>query len=124
MPETIALRDNLREALEQTANGGSRSLSDLVNEAVEEYVYRLQREKIDVEVAAYERMHEVLKTQYLGDWVAIHNQNLVDHDRDGEALYARVREMFGRTSVLIRRVTEQPFDELRIRTPSTGKIVG
>src|SRR5690348_12440163 len=106
MADVIVLRPDLREALENTAEQEARTLSDLVNEAVDEYVFRLQQKKIDREVKAYERLHPDLRERFLGQWVAIHEGQLVDHDSDQRALYHRLRERFGRTSVLMKQVRE------------------
>ncbi len=119
----VELRDDLRETVEKTAEQESRSVDELVNEAVRLYLRERQRTKLDKEIAAYEAMHTELRQKHLGQWVAIHDQKLVDHDADGSALYQRIRAKHGRTSVLIRQVTDQPIEEARIRTPSTGKIV-
>ena len=121
MADGIVLRDDLREILESNALQESRSLNDIVNEAVGLYVHRMQQAKIDREVEAYERMHSKLRDRFLGQWVAIHDQQLVDYDADREPLYRRIRNRFGRTSVLIRRVSESPIHEIWMRTPSTGK---
>ncbi len=119
--DTIVLRPELRETLEKHAQRESRDLNDLVNEAVSRYMREQQRRKIDREIAAYEAMHAKLRQEYLGQWIAVHDQELVDHDADVSALYRRVRARYGRTSVLIRKVTEQPVAEVWLRTPSTGK---
>ena len=121
MADGIVLRDDLREILESNAQQESRTLNDIVNEAVGLYVHRMQQAKIDREVEAYERMHSKLRDRFLGQWVAIHDQQLVDYDADREPLYRRLRNRFGRTSVLIRRVSESPIHEIWMRTPSTGK---
>jgi hypothetical protein len=121
MADTIVLRSDLQEVLESAAARESRTLNDVVNEALGWYVQRLQEEKIDREAAAYERLHGSLRDRFSGRWVAIHNQQVVDNDSDHQALYHRVRNIFGRTPVLIRRVTESPIAEIWMRTPSTGK---
>ena len=121
MADGIVLRADLREALESSAAGESRTLNDLVNDAVDLYLHRLQQEKIDREAAAYERLHAQLRDEFRGQWVAIHDQQLVDHDPDSEPLYRRVRERYGRTSVLIRRVADSPTEEVWMRTPERGK---
>jgi hypothetical protein len=61
MADAIVLRPDLREALENTAEQEARTLDDLVNEAVGQYVFRLQQKKIEREAAAYERMHPDLR---------------------------------------------------------------
>jgi len=119
--DAITLREDLRETLQKKAEQEARSVNEIVNEAVEHYLLERQRAKLDTEVSAYEAMHVELKQKYLGQWVALHDQRLVDHDSDGLALYWRIRARYGRTSVLIRQVTEQPVEEAWIRTPSTGR---
>ena len=75
-----------------------------------------------VEIAAFETMHPDLHQKHLGQWVAIHNKKLIDFDEDGSALYQRVRTRYGKTSILIRQVTEKPVEDVWVKTPSTGKL--
>jgi predicted transcriptional regulator len=119
--DSINLRDDLRETLEKSAEFENKNVDEIVNEAVEEYVRSRQREKLNREIIAYEAMHNELYKKYRDQWVAIHAQELVDHDKDGLALYSRVRNKYGRTSVLIRQVTQFPMEEIWFRTPHTGK---
>ncbi len=121
MTDAIMLRADLREILESNAKREARTLNELVNEAEGWYVQRMQQEKIDREAEAYERLYGDLRVRFLGQWVAIHNQQLVDHDGDSQALYRRVRDKYGRTLVLIRRVSESSVDEIWMRTPDRGK---
>ena len=121
--DTIMLEPSLRIWLEQDAAQDVRSVNDLVNEAVAQYLRERQQTKIDREIAAYEAMHAQLARDHLGDWVAIHRQKLVDHDRDRVALYRRIRAQYGRTAVLLRQVTVDPVEEVWVRTPTTGKNV-
>jgi hypothetical protein len=120
--EPIQLRSDLLEMLEQDAEPLDRSVNDMVNEAVEQYVRERQRTKLDREIRAYEAMHPELWQTYPGQWVAVHRQRLIDHDCDRRALYRRIRAEYGRTSVLIRKVTEHPTEEIWLRTPSTGRM--
>jgi len=118
----IALRTDLLETLEKDAEREARSVNEIVNEAIERYLHERQIAELDVEIAAFEKLHPELRLKYLGQWVAVHRQKLVDHDSDRAALYKRVRGTYGRTAILIRQVTEQPAEEIWIRTPSTGKV--
>ncbi len=120
--DVIVLRSDLREILEKDAEQETKTINDIVNEAVEHYLRKQQQVKLDQEITAYEIMHSKLQQKYVGQWVAVHKQKLVDHDSDGSALYQRIRAKYGRTSVLIRQVAEQPIEEVWLRTPSTGKI--
>ncbi|MEK9164021.1 MAG: DUF5678 domain-containing protein [Chloroflexota bacterium] len=120
--ETIELRPDLREMLEKDAVRESKSVNEAVNEAVRRYLHERQREKIGREVKAFIAMHAELKEKYFGLWVAVHDGKLIDHDSDCGALYKRVRARYGKTSVLIREVEEEPDRDLWFRTPSTGRI--
>lgn len=119
----ITLKPDLLETLAKDAEQESRSVNDIVNEAVELYLRERQRAKLNREIVAYEAMHSELRQKYLGQWVAIHQRELVDYDHDRVALYQRIRAKYGRISVLLRQVADQPIDEVWVRTPSTGKII-
>ena len=119
--ETIVLRPDLRESLASSAQDAARTINDLVNEAVESYLEMRQNEILDREVAAYVRRHEELWRTMPGEWAAFHKQQLVDHDADQVALYRRIRSKYGATPVLIRQVSENPVEEIWVRTPSTGR---
>ncbi len=116
----VMLRPDLSATLEMDALEEKKSVNELVNEAVEHYLYIRQQAKIDQEIAAYETLHNQLIPNFLGHWVVIHEQKLIDHDVDRVALYRRVRSRFGHASVLIRQVQETPCQDLWRHTPSTG----
>ena len=113
----ITLQPDLAEQVAQMAETAGIGVTDLINEALSEYLQRFSHEKIEAEAQAFERMHETLKEQYLGQFVAVHNGQVVDADADFEAVFLRVQARFGRTPVLIRRVSEEPTTELRFRSP-------
>ncbi|MDM8518930.1 DUF5678 domain-containing protein [Anaerolineales bacterium HSG6] len=120
--KTITLRADLEERLVENAQHEAKTINDLVNEAVEQYLRHQQQIKLDQEISAYKTMYATLKQEYLGKWVAIHHQKLVDHDADGATLYQRIRKKYGRISVLLRQVGEQPIEEVWVRTPTTGRL--
>jgi hypothetical protein len=122
MTETIQLRTDLSEKLQETAYQSQKSVSDLVNEAVEQYLHTQQRQIIDREIDAYSRMHDSLWRTIPTQWVAVHEGEVVDKDEDRVALYVRIRSKYGQTPVLIRQVKEDPNPEIQMRTPSRGKI--
>ena len=80
------------------------------------------REQLEQEIAAYEAMHAELWEKLPGMWVAIHDGQLADQDRDKVELYHRVRDRFGRIPVLMRKVKAVPTEEIWLRTPSTGRV--
>ena len=109
---------DLVEQLQQVAVAQATSTEALLNQAVTEFLENCALQKIQEETAAFERMHAQLVTQYLGQHVAIHLGELVDHDLDLLALRRRIRQRFGRLPILLRAVTpERELPELIIRRP-------
>lgn len=67
-------------------------------------------------------MHGRLWQEMPGMWVAIHNSELVDQDRDRVELYRRVRQRLRNKPVLMREVRAEAVEEIWLRTPSTGRL--
>lgn len=76
-----------------------------------------QRDVMDREVAAFESIHEELKEQYLDEFVAIRQGQVIDSDADEQPLIVRVRERFPADVVLFRKVQETLPPLLIFRSP-------
>lgn len=118
---SITLSPDLWRTVEQDAAQEQKSITEFINDAIAYYLQARQQEKLNQEIAAYEALHPMLKQQYAGHWVAIHEQKLVDHDTDRVALYRRIRQQYGKTSILLRQVQEQPTAEIWWRTANVGQ---
>lgn len=75
------------------------------------------RSAMEQNVEAYQAMHGELVGRYLGQYVAICDGRLVDHDPDPVALLQRVRARYPDQVVLRQKVERTPERELRIRHP-------
>ncbi|MBI4674605.1 MAG: hypothetical protein HY741_23420 [Chloroflexi bacterium] len=120
--QTIVVEPKVYEDLQREAKSQARDVNELVNEAMEHYLEERRHERIQDEIRAYISLHPTLKEKYLGEWVAIYEQQLVDHDPETINLYRRVRAKYGNAPVLIRQVEPEPDPIIWVRTPSTGKI--
>ncbi|MCK5750769.1 MAG: hypothetical protein KAH44_31420 [Oricola sp.] len=67
---------------------------------------------IESEISAFHRLHPTLLEHYPGEFVAIYDQQLVDHDPQKLALYQRIQERYPEQFVLLRRVEKEPEREL------------
>ena len=119
---TITLKPNLVKQIKQMAHTVGIDATVLVNDAIQEHITHLRREKLEAEITAFELMHEDLKAQYLGNFVAVYlvavyNGQVADSDEDFESLFLRVREQLGPVPVLIRQVGIKPQTEFRFRSP-------
>ena len=74
------------------------------------------------EEEAFQRLHPQLLETYSGEYVAIHNGKVVDHDSDQVALYRRVSQRVPDRFVLIAKVTPQPTEEYRFRSPRLNSV--
>ena len=92
------------------------------NFSAQVFLDRLAEQKIIAESEAFRAMHAELLQQYRGEYVAVHNKKVVDHDEDICALNRRIRARYGRQAVLLQQVTEQPEVDLVIRSPKLEPI--
>ena len=65
--------------------------------------------KLSEEIAAYERMRDLLETDHFGEWVVVHDGELIGtYSAFQDAADAAIRR-FGRGPYLIRRVGRGPI---------------
>ncbi len=69
------------------------------------------------EELAFQRLHPELVKRYLGEYVAVLDGQVIDHDRDQVALYKRIRQRYPDQFVLISPVTKNPVEEYVFRSP-------
>jgi hypothetical protein len=79
----------------------------IADEAIRRYLWELDRAKISAETAVYRRKHAEIAGQYLGEYIAIHNGEIVDHDLEFNTLRRRIRARFGRAAVMMTLVEKQ-----------------
>jgi predicted transcriptional regulator len=76
-----------------------------------------QRTQMQREEAAFDAMREALLATYPGQFVAIRNGQVVDHDAQELDLLQRVRMHHPDQLVLVREVTPTPPPPLQFRSP-------
>lgn len=116
----IKLRDDLRKTLEQYAEHQNRSVDQLINEAIRNYIEDIHARELAREQQAYESMHTELLRTHAGKWVAVHRGSVVDSDEDDVALHQRVLGRLGDVPVLLTRVEDKPITDLWLRSPRLG----
>jgi hypothetical protein len=117
--KTIVLQEpKLVEELEQVAAEQNITAENLLTTLASQFLYKTALQKMQAETAAFEQMHSQLVSQHLGEYVAVHNKQVVDHDSNINVLRARIRQRFGRMPILLRQVTpEIALRELVFRSP-------
>jgi len=69
------------------------------------------------EMQAYIALHPLLKEKYFGQYVAIYQGKLIDHDSVHEALYRRIDAQYPDKFVWISLVEEEAIPTLMFRSP-------
>ena len=103
---TIALESNLYNRVKKAALEQKADIDDILNLAIRRYLWELDRHKISEETRIYRQRHAELKKQYLGQYIAMHEGQVVDHDNDFPTLRQRIRRRFEHTPVMITLVEE------------------
>lgn len=110
----------VREAKAAAARRGS-TLAAFVSDALDRAFHENDvdgegSEELRDAMRWYEENRPRLLSRYRGEYVAVVDRRVVDHDRDFEALAARVFKRLGVRSVFMPRVQEgEPL--LRVRSP-------
>lgn len=120
---TVTVSNEIYRQIVKQAEAARRNVSDIVNDVLADTFSQPQsdinpaRAKMLKEVEIYKSMHPSLVEKYLGQYVAIYQGELVDHDADQEALFFRVREQYPNQVVLQRQVLPEPDPVLHFRSP-------
>jgi hypothetical protein len=88
-----------------------------VSSAISAYPVNTHRATMQREIAAYVAMHPTLVENYLGQYVAVYQGQLVDHDADAVALHHRITAAYPGEVVLQRQVQHEATPVLRMRSP-------
>lgn len=117
----LSIPDDLYDQMQQEAVFSRRDVSDIVIETLAEK-YQLfpadpRRAKMEQEEAAFKALHPKLVKQYLGQYVAVYEGQVVDHDQDIVHLMQRVRPKLPEQVVLYRKVETISEVIIRVRHP-------
>ncbi|HEX6383445.1 MAG TPA: DUF5678 domain-containing protein [Anaerolineae bacterium] len=113
----VSLRPDLVSQVKRITQRENADVEEFVDQAVRERIKRLKDEKFEAEAEAYRQLHPELVKQYLGQFVAIHEGQVVDHGPDSEELFLRIKRRYGDIPVYFQLVNESGIMELRAPSP-------
>ncbi|MBX3052605.1 MAG: hypothetical protein KF753_14075 [Caldilineaceae bacterium] len=114
---TVTLDEPTTQQLEGLARSRSMDVAELAEEAIRSHLRAVRRAAMDREAAAFVRLHPQLLATIPGEYAAIFNGELVDHDEDQLAVLSRVQKAFSGMPVLIRQVTSIAEPTITIYSP-------
>ena len=103
---TIVIEPDLYKRIEKAALENKANIDEILDQAIRRYLWELDQRKISAESKIYRQRHADLKAQYLGQYIAMHEGQVVDHDADFPTLRQRIRQQFEDTPVMITLVEE------------------
>ena len=98
---TLLVSEDLVQTIEHEANLRGITVEDFLFRAVTRERTISDRKKIELEQEWWQSLPLRERAKYEGEYVAVHDRKLVDHDTDRLALYRRVRNSYGSIAVLI-----------------------
>lgn len=113
----VSLSQRTLDRLQRVAARTGNDISTLLNEIVEQYAADERLRQIDREQEAYQAQHTRLLDLYAGQYIAMRQGQVIDHDEDSEALWKRVRSRWGDEPILITPVLEKPLQAIILRSP-------
>ncbi len=120
----LTIPDDMYQLAQQIARVRRRRVDEVLVDAIDLADERIDLDEngnsesaVDREEKAFRQLHPILREKYLGQYVAIYNGELIDHDIDQVALYLRVKDRLPGKFVWIAPVREQPIEEYVIRSP-------
>lgn len=118
---TVTIPQAVYDRVKQLAILRNQKVADLLAEAIAlveaDMATPSDEQRMAREEAAYQTMYDELKTKYAGEYVAIFNGQLIDHDSDELALLRRLDAQYTDDIVLMRKVSAEPEPDLRMRSP-------
>jgi hypothetical protein len=111
----LQISEELAQTIQQAAHERKMSVEDYLIHVVRRERTLAQQQKIEQEQAWWLSQPLSERAKYEGQYIAVHEQRLVDYDQDKTALYRRIRDRYGKRAVLL-MPAEGP-KELHIYSP-------
>ena len=116
----VDLNPRVFEQVRWIARWQKVTTDELTARALSSYLDRLEWEKLQSEMDAFQAQLPGLLTTYPDQYVAIHDGQVIDHDTDLRALHGRVYAKLGSVPVLLQQVRATPAPDILVRGPRLG----
>jgi len=113
----VPMDAKLAQSLQRVADERGASVEDVMNNLARQYLREVRHAELEEEMERYRAQHPALLETYRGEYIGLRNGQVLDHDRDGGALYLRLKKEYGEFPILIVEVTDTPEQEFTIRNP-------
>lgn len=104
----IDVSSELLEPLQRVAAERGESVNTLVEQLIADYLRDRRHRYLTAEMERFREHHDELRQQYEGQFIALREGKVLDHDPEGGRLYGRIHQQYGDIPVLIVEVNDQP----------------
>ncbi len=111
----LQISDDLARLIQHEAARHDQPIEEFLKSVIDRERTLADRRQLEAEQEWWLGLPLRERAKYEGEYVAIHNRALVDHDKNEDELYQRIRAQYGRTPVLL-MPAEGPR-EIRIYSP-------
>jgi len=119
---TITLQEpSLIAEIEQITTQEGIDTAVFLAEAVRRHLAHYRQKRLLTETEAWYNLPATTREQYNGQFVAVHQGQVVDSDSNQLTLYHRVRQQFGRQTILITEGGDQPMPIYHNRSTKRGR---
>ena len=119
---TVALNPELEAQLRAEAKLRQVSMEELITSWLENQLWQEWRRKITEESERFQEKHSELLKQYNGEYVAMRDGVVLDHDADLPSLHRRIRAQYGDEPILMAPVSTQPIQSFKVRSPRRERV--
>lgn len=118
----IPVKPKLYQRIENFAEWKNQQAAEFAEDALLDYLDKLESDILQREETAFQSMFSQLLLKYEGQYVAIHQGEVIDSDTELMKLHNRVYLKIPELPVLFKKVTTQPEREIVIRSPRVERI--
>ena len=98
---TWQISEELTQEIQIEAEARGLPVEDFLKAVIRRELTLADRRKIEQEQAWWLSLPLSERAEYAGQFVAVYERTLVDHDPDESALYHRIRARYGKIAVLV-----------------------
>ena len=113
----LSIPEQTLSSLHQVADRLGESAEILADRAIHQFLRQIAERKVAQEEEYFQGQHTQLLQSYQGQYIAMHDGQVIDSDVDELALYMRIRQQYPLIGILIKKVTVTPEDIWIIRSP-------
>lgn len=114
---TVILSDQVERQLTKIAQNQEVTADELAQKAIWHYLQTEASQILDRETIAFRALHAELIAKYPGEYVAIHQGKVIDHDPKLGDIYLRIDEKYPDEIILIKQVQPEIERTFTVRSP-------